>query len=228
MAVALVSRVHAGEAANENQQQVRLADQKSVNEEMQLINKSLEGLLSELAVIKREATGRLTQVKKLGLIPSGASGPSDSERVRQTKVSRFVLKRVAELETESLGMRDEMTKLFELQKKTSDASARSAAAPKLQVKQQDDEFDELPAKNGKPTSAATTTTSTTTSSTTTQAEQEQEAAQIGFDLEQLKRLGEEIGKRLDQFGKDAAKNLGELVEGIKLVFREPPKQRPKV
>lgn len=180
-----------------------------ITEEMQLINKSLEGLLSELAAIKREATGRLSQVKRAG----GLAASDNNERIRQTKVSRFVLKRVAELESESLGMRDEMNKLFELQRKT--ISARSSAKPK----QEDVDFDELPVASSHGVPSSTTTTTTTMKP----AEQEQEAAQIGFDLEQLKRLGEEIGKRLDQFGKEAAKNIGELMEGIKLVFREPKK-----
>lgn len=177
---------------------------------MQLINKSLEGLLSELAAIKREATGRLSQVK------SKLSATNDQERIRQTKVSRFVLKRVAELELESFGMRDEMARLFELQRKTLQQGGQREPHGRSGAKQEDFDFDEAPAS----TSAQAAPSATTTTSTAKPNEQE-EAAQIGFDLEKLKRLGEEIGKRLDQFGKEAAKNLGELVEGIKLVFRDP-------
>lgn len=184
---------------------------KDVSEEMQLINKSLEGLMNELAAIKREATGRLSQVRK-GALPASQN---DMERIRQQKVSRFVLKRVAELETESLGMRDEMAKLFELSKKsTEELAPRSAAG---QARQEDHDFDEPAVK---PTTQNGMSASPSTTTTTMKPDQE-EAAQIGFDLEQLKKLGEEIGKRLDQFGKEAAKNLGELMEGIKLVFREP-------
>lgn len=208
----------AAEAINNNNEDEKLKEevvQKDVSEEMSLINKSLEGLLAELAAIKREATGRLSQVRKGGVAPSSQA---DHERIRQTKVSRFVLKRVAELESESLGMRDEMIKLYELSQKTSSAAASATGRSGAQSKQEDIDFDELPASTTKKATAPTTTTTTTTSKP-----DQEEAAQIGFDLEQLKRLGEEIGKRLDQFGKDAAKNLGELMEGIKLVFREPPK-----
>lgn len=185
---------------------------KDVSEEMQLINKSLEGLMNELAAIKREATGRLSQVRK-----SGASlSQSDFERIRQQKVSRFVLKRVAELESESLGMRDEMAKLFELSKKTDG---------ELRARQEDHDFEEPATSSLKPTTqnAVPASSEPAPATSTLKPDEEKEAAQIGFDLEQLKRLGEEIGKRLDQFGKEAAKNLGELVEGIKLVFREPAK-----
>lgn len=196
------------------------SERKDVNEEMHLINKSLEGLLNELALIKREATGRLSQVK------NRVSAGSDPEHIRQTKVSRFVLKRVAELEGESLGMRDEMSKLFELQRKTQ--QAKPTMSPP-EVRQEDHDFEE-PALSQSPSSTTTTTTIPTTTVAqqqglpqTTTLKPEEEAAAIGFDLEALKKLGEEIGKRLDQFGKDAAKNLSDLLEGVKLVFREPNK-----
>lgn len=221
--VALQLQLVAGSSATEKQAtndeskvvEAPLA-RKDVSEEMQLINKSLEGLMNELAAIKREATGRLSQVRK-GALPASQN---DLERIRQQKVSRFVLKRVAELETESLGMRDEMAKLFELSKKTTEELAPRSAAAKPSVRQEDHDFDE-PATAAKPTTQNGMSASPSTTTTTTTMKPEEEAAQIGFDLEQLKKLGEEIGKRLDQFGKEAAKNLGELMEGIKLVFREP-------
>lgn len=188
---------------------------------MHLINKSLEGLLNELALIKREATGRLSQMKMNRISSSSSSGNEQSERIRQTKVSKFVLKRVAELELESMGMRDEMVRLFELQKKTSEA----AAAPPAELKQEDHDFDEPSASS--PQAPTTTTTTADHGMPATTLKPEEEAQQIGFDLEALKKLGEEIGKRVDQFGKDAAKNLSDLMEGIKLVFREPSKSQPK-
>lgn len=196
-------------------------NQTDLGEEMQSINKSLDGLLSELAVIKREATGRISQVRKSSEIGQLAASPNEIERIRQTKVSRFVLKRIAELESESLNMRDEMAKLFELSKKAT-KEADSKLDGKTQAKQ-DEDFDELPSSTtaARGTSQAETATTTTTS---TAKPAQEEAAQIGFDLEQLKKLGEEIGKRVDQFGKDAAKNLGELFDGIKLVFRAPQKK----
>lgn len=166
----------------------------NVGEEMHSITKSLEDLLGELAIIKQEANGRLSNVKN-------RASTSDQERIRQTKVSRFVLKRVAELESESLGMREELSKIFALQK--------SAAKPILRAQQKQEEHD---FDNNE--QVATT------------VQPQEEAAKIGFDVEALKKLGEEIGKRLDQFGKDAAKNLGDLLEGVKLVFREPAAKTP--
>jgi hypothetical protein len=160
---------------------------------MQLINKSLEGLLNELATIKREATGRLSQVRK-GALPTTQN---DLERIRQQKVSRFVLKRVAELESESLGVRDEMAKLFELSKKTAEELAPKSSA-QLIPRQEDHDFEEPASsstttsskpttQNGMPASPSAPTTSTTTTTTTSKPDQE-EAAQIGFDLEHLKKL----------------------------------------
>lgn len=216
----------------------RAADQrpatKDVSDEMHLINKSLEGLLSELALIKREATGRLSSVK------NRVATSDQSERIRQTKVSRFVLKRVAELELESLGMRDEMARLFELQKKTIE-SANDITRPNVSAyfmanaesKQEDHDFDDLlqPQQQATSTSTATSNTQTTGQPdgmpATTALKPDDEATAIGFDLEALKKLGEEISKRLDQFGKEAAKNLSDLIEGVKLVFREPNKNRPQ-
>jgi len=216
-------------------------EQRHLVEEMGQINRSLESLLGELAVIKREATGRLSQVrgKPVGGATSAGNEPADWERIRQTKVSRFVLKRVAELELESLGMRDEMSKLFQLQQTGSPSSSSpqsSLAGRTADSRQEDIDFDEPPTSgpqqasgsSAAPSPSGSGSSTTTTSSTTEQSTAEQqEAAQIGFDLEQLKRLGEEIGKRLDQFGKEAAKSLAELMEGIKLVFREPSKAATK-
>ena len=188
---------------------------------MSSINKSLEDLLDELAIIKRQASGRLSSVK------NRASTTNEPERIRQTKVSKFVLKRIAELETESLGMRDEMAKLFELQRNKSPAQL---AAP-IEGRQEDHDFDSEPVATATSTAAAPTTQQLgegmpSTAATTTLKPDAEEAAAIGFDLEALKRLGEEISKRVDQFGKDAAKNLGDLIEGVKLVFREPAKNQP--
>lgn len=177
---------------------------------MHLITKSLDDLLSELAVIKQEANGRLSKVKN-----RVSTASSDPEQIRQVKVSRFVLRRVAELENESLSMREELDKLFKLRSKQ-------------QGKQEDSDFDDQPQKG--PRQSSTTTTTTTAQSkpadgmpetATLKPNEQEEAAKIGFDVEALKKLGEEIGKRLDQFGKDAAKNLSDLLEGVKLVFREP-------
>lgn len=173
---------------------------------MHLITKSLEDLLAELAVIKQEANGRLNNMVK------NRASTSDQERIRQTKVSRFVLKRVAELELESLSMKEELNRLFKGTSKKSQPAANG--------KQEDHDFDDQPAntlQNGMPVTTTTTTAKPTA--------EEQEAAKLGFDMEALKRLGEELGKRLDQFGKDTAKNLGDLIEGVKLVFREPAKQQ---
>ena len=182
----------------------------NVNEEMNLITKSLEDLLGELDFLKREATGRLSNIKN-------RVSTSDHERIRQTKVSRFVLTRVAELESESLSMRNELARLFEHQKSRQAGQKEEAGQLYFaaEPKQEDLEFDE-----------PTTTTTTTPSSQSegmpaTTLKPEEEAAKIGFDMEALKKLGEEIGKRLDQFGKEAAKNIGDLIEGVKLVFREP-------
>lgn len=201
----------------EQKQQAELGLKNNVTEEMHLITKSLEDLLGELAIIKREATGRLSNVKN-------RASTSDQERIRQTKVSKFVLKRVAELESESKGMKEDLDKLFSSkQKQPSD----SRLIQRSQAKQEDSDFDEQ--------QTATSTTSqqqqqqqlTSASETTTQQsttmKPDDEAAKIGFDMEALKKLGEEIGKRLDQFGKDAAKNIADLFDGIKLVFREPSK-----
>lgn len=186
----------------------------NVNEEMHLITKSLEDLLGELAVIKQEANGRLSTVK------NRVSASSDPEQIRQVKVSRFVLRRVAELESESLSMRDELNKLFKLRLKQNQLRAYPG-----QEKQDDADFDEQPNSG----SAAVTSSAlgkpagmqAAQETTTLKPSEQEEAAKIGFDLEALKKLGEEIGKRLDQFGKDAAKNLSDLLEGVKLVFREP-------
>lgn len=219
-------------AAEQRQQQATAA---GVGEEMRQINKSLESLLSELAAIKREATGRLSQVRGKPAVSAPGGSQADSERIRQTKVSRFVLKRVAELELESMGMRDEMARLFELQRESSAAthSGDSQLGPRsAESRQEDIDFEDAQPAGGAPSTSTSLSTSMGTTSgsssppsspatTTEKTTDAQEAAQIGFDLEQLKRLGEEIGKRLDQFGKEAAKNLAELMEGIKLVFREP-------
>ena len=193
----------AAAAANQQQEQQQdLSLRQNVSEEMHLITKSLEDLLSELSIIKQEANGRLSSVKN-------RASTSDQERIRQTKVSRFVLKRVAELESESLSMRDELSKIFALQK-----VAAKPSTLRGQAKQEDD-FD---SDNNQVLAAPSTTTTT--------VQPQEEAAKIGFDVEALKKLGEEIGKRLDQFGKDAAKNLGDLIEGVKLVFREPAAKTP--
>lgn len=199
--------------------------QNSVGEEMHLITKSLEDLLGELALIKREANGRLSSVK------NRVADTSDQERIRQTKVSRFVLRRIAELESESLGMREELARLFAVTaNKTAGASQPTvySATVKLSnnnkqaTNNDDDDFfgSTTAAPSGMPASS-------TAQPSTAKPTEEEEAAKLGFDMEALKKLGEEIGKRLDQFGKDAAKNLGDLLDGVKLVFREPrPTQRP--
>lgn len=179
---------------------------------MHLITKSLDDLLGELAAIKQEANGRLSNMVK------NRASTSNQERIRQTKVSKFVLKRVAELESESLSMREELNNLF----KSGPKNDGNRVAP--QGKQEDHDFDE-PASISP---LATTTSESGMPATTTTSKptaEEQEAAKLGFDMEALKKLGEEIGKRLDQFGKDTAKNLGDLLEGVKLVFREPAKQQ---
>lgn len=200
-----------------DQQETKVKE--NVNDDMHLISKSLEDLLAELNVIKQEANGRLSSVKN-------RASTSDQERIRQTKVSRFVLKRVAELESESLLMREELSKIFALQKadkKQTVGSILIAKSPLADPEQEDHDFDEQPTTTQKSNSnegmPATTTTTTT-------APNDDEAAKLGFDMEALKKLGEEIGKRLDQFGKDAAKNLGDLFEGVKLVFREPSSKNP--
>lgn len=188
----------------------------NITEEMRLITKSLDDLLGELAVIKQEANGRLSKVKN-----RISTASSDPEQIRQVKVSRFVLRRVAELESESLSMREELDKLFKLRSKQQSQQRNSNG----QAKQEDSDFDDQPLHS------STTTTTTTAQSkpadgmpetgSTMKPNEQEEAAKIGFDVEALKKLGEEIGKRLDQFGKDAAKNLSDLLEGVKLVFREP-------
>lgn len=187
---------------------------------MKLITKSLDDLLGELAVIKQEANGRLSSVKN-----RVSSASSDPEQIRQVKVSRFVLRRVAELESESLSMRDELNKLFKLRFK-------QGQQQRQQAKQEDSDFDDQPG------STATSTTLSNSAqnkpadgalkpeTSTLKPSEQEEAAKIGFDVEALKKLGEEIGKRLDQFGKDAAKNLSDLLEGVKLVFREPGSGKP--
>lgn len=184
---------------------------------MHLITKSLEDLLSELAVIKREATGRLSNVKNRLAINN------DQERIRQTKVNRFVLKRVAELESESLNMREEFSKLFDL-------NVSSKKKQLVDSKQEDADFEQqdTPGSTTAPSNQQTSSGIMTTFQTTAKPTTDEEAAKLGFDMEALKKLGEEIGKRLDQFGKDAAKNIGDLFDGIKLVFREPPKITPKI
>lgn len=204
----------ATEQKQQQQQLLLLEDtslKQNVSEEMHLITKSLDDLLGELAAIKQEANGRLSNMVK------NRASTSNQERIRQTKVSRFVLKRVAELESESLSMREELKKLFKIEPKNNNRVA-------AQGKQEDHDFDE-PASTSP---LATTTPESGMPATTTTSKptaEEQEAAKLGFDMEALKKLGEEIGKRLDQFGKDAAKNLGDLLEGVKLVFREPAKQQ---
>lgn len=189
------------------EQKEEAVSRKNVNEDVQLITKSFEDLLEEIAIIKREAVGRLSSLR------NKASGASEPDRIRQTKVSRFVLRRVAELESESMKMRDELAKLFEFNKPTPSGSSR-------QRRQEDHDFDEASPS----TQQASSPTGMPATST---MKPEEEAAKIGFDVEALKKLGEEIGKRLDQIGKEAAKNLAELVEGVKLVFREPNKKDPK-
>lgn len=161
---------------------------------------------------------------KGGLTPLEVSSADAQERIRQTKVSKFILKRVSELESESLKMRDELDQLSRAQLKQLPKRERRSA----DSKQEDLDFDEPAA----PTTTTTTTTQAASSTTqqgmpaTTTMKPEEEAAKIGFDIEALKKLGEEIGKRLDQFGKEAAKNLGDLIEGVKLVFREPTSPKP--
>lgn len=166
--------------------------------------------MSELGTIKREAIGRLSSLKNT------ASGVSDPERIRQTKVSRFVLKRVSELENESMQMRTEFGKLFALSK------SHELSALVADRMQEDHDFEEA----SSPRTSTTSRASSTSATTTTTMKPEEEEAKIGFDVEALKKLGEEIGKRFDQFGKEAAKNLGDLIEGIKLVFREKKRKRP--
>lgn len=199
-------------ATEQKQQQQQPQNDKNseqnFSEEMHLITKSLDDLMGELTAIKQEANGRLSNMVK------NRASTSNQERIRQTKVSRFVLKRVAELESESLIMKEELNKLFKVEPKKSNRVGQ-------QGKQEDHDFDE-PALS----SLATTTSESGMPATTTKpTAEEQEAAKLGFDMEALKKLGEEIGKRLDQFGKDTAKNLGDLIEGVKLVFREPAKQQ---
>lgn len=214
-------------AQDQQQQQTAVSPKKNLSDEIQLITKSLDDLMSELSVIKREAMGRLSSVK------TGVPGPSEAEpeRIRQTKVSRFVLRRVLELETESQSMREELTKLFELGKlPILDTNTNNNIMYSSGARQEDHDFDEPPARPAKQTTISTiipgmpaAAPSTTTTTTTTTVKPDEEAEKIGFDVEALKKLGEEIGKRLDQFGKEAAKNLGDLVDGVKLVFREPKK-----
>lgn len=130
------------------------------------------------------------------------------------------------MESESLKTREEFAKLFEL----------ANSAPKLYgssglARQEDHDFEDTSSTT--PKQSASSPSSTTSTSTpnavpsTTTMKPDEEAAKIGFDVEALKKLGEEIGKRLDQFGKEAKKNLGDLIEGVKLVFREPNKRLPK-
>lgn len=200
-----------------------------VNEEIKQITKSLEVLIGELGQIKSEAFGRLSNVKNQAtqaVSSSPTANPQEQrERIRQTKVSRFVLRRVAELESESKSMRDELNKLFELSTGYTSPSLYLAGPPK--TKQEDHDFeDEQTTQVTRLTAPTTSRSSPATSeglpaSTTPAKPTADEAAQIGFDMEALKRLGEEIGKRLDQFGKEAAKNIGELIDGVKLVFRDP-------
>lgn len=194
-------------------------ERRNVSEEMQQVTKSLDDLLSELAIIKREATGRLSSVKSRPV-----PGVADPERILQTKVSKFVLKRVQELETESQLMREELSKMFELK------TGEQPSAYPIAGRQEDHDFDEATTQQGMPSSSGPSTTSGQTETTTSSANLTTESSKLGFDVEALKRLGEEISKRLDQFGRDAAKNLADLVEGVKLVFREPPggTQAPKV
>lgn len=173
-----------------------------VGDDMQQVTKSLDELLNELAIIKREATGRLSSVKS-----RLTQGAADPDKIRQTKVSKFVLKRVAELELESQSMRDELAKLAAVQKEQ-----RLLAG----ARQEDHDFAD-DSQTQAPSSSTTQQGMPSTGEPTTT-----DSSKIGFDVEALKRLGEEIGKRLDQFGREAVKNLGDLVEGVKLVFREPP------
>lgn len=197
----------------EQKQEDELVLKNNVTEEMHLITKSLEDLLGELAIIKKEATGRLSNVKN-------RASTSEQERIRQTKVSRFVLKRVAELEIESEGMKEDLNKLFSLKGKQ--PSANSKLVQHSEAKQEDLDFDEQTS-----TTSRQKETSTSEGMPATTIKPEDEAAKIGFDMEALKKLGEEIGKRLDQFGKDAAKNIADLFDGIKLVFREPKDKSTK-
>lgn len=219
---ALAAVCLAGQAVVENKQVPHAQLSNNVTEEINLITKSLDGMLDELAIIKREATGRLTKVRTSTAL---LNGDSQAERIHQTKVSKFVLSRIAELERESLGMRDVLTKML--------VGASGHKASVAMRFQEDHDFEESPTAapsttttGGASASPASTTaaigsTTPTGMPATSTAAIEEEGAKIGFDLEALKRLGEEIGKRLDQFGKDTSKNLGELLEGIKLVFREP-------
>lgn len=196
-----------------------------VNQEMKYITESLDDLIGQLSLIKQEATGRLSKYKG-GL--SSVSATDEHERIRQTKVSRFILKRVSELESESLKMRDDLAQLSKLQLKEAKQPTlvrdRRFVVP-VETKQEDLDFDELTTTTQEPSSTTQQQqgmpAQPTTTTTTTTMKPEEEAAKIGFDIEALKKLGEEIGKRLDQFGKEAAKNLGDLIEGVKLVFREP-------
>lgn len=193
-----------------------------VGEEMRYITESLDDLIGQLNLIKQEATGRLSKYKG-GLVASPADDP---ERIRQTKVSRFILRRVAELESESLKMRDDLlgqlTRVH-LKEQPQSQPKRERRWISGEAKQEDFDFDEL---NTTQEPSSTTTQQQQQGmpaqpTTTTTMKPEEEAAKIGFDIEALKKLGEEIGKRLDQFGKEAVKNLGDLIEGVKLVFREP-------
>lgn len=170
-----------------------------------LISKSLDDLLDELAAMQREASIRLKSSHDNSIQRTAA------ERIRQAKVSKFVLNRVEELQTELTLMR---TKLDEVV---------STKQSKKQVKNDDDDFGyEQPAA----VSAASSTTTTSPSSNNNSSQQE-EADKLGFDLEALKRLGEQIGQKLDQFCKDSTKSIAELIESAKLVFKEPKKQSEK-
>lgn len=172
------------------------------------MTKSLDELLGELAVIKREATGRLSSIKS-----RVSSGVADPEKIRQTKVSKFVLMRVSELELESQSMRDELAKL------TNFKQEQKAKLVLAGARQEDHDFGDEPSTQ-QPSSSTTQQGMPNTQAPSQQTSTE--SSKIGFDVEALKRLGEEIGKRLDQFGREAVKNLADLVEGVKLVFREPP------
>ena len=178
----------------------------------QLVTKSLDELTQELASIRAEARSRL----------AASNATLDAAaRIRQHKVAKFVLARVDELELESVAMRAELAKL---------AAASRAKLTSLDTNELADDNDNIAFATSTRAPAATSAAAAATSSaspqqahsSTTAAPADDAAAAAAdgpkLDVEELKKLGEQIGKKLDELAKDAAKSLAALAECVKLVL----------
>ncbi|KAG9509593.1 pncA, partial [Fragariocoptes setiger] len=88
-------------------------------QQIELVSQSLSELIGELEAIKSVASQRLINVR--------TNKVSDDERIRQSKVSRFVLSKVSELEQESSSFKLDLERMFGLHHQSNKNSHAAAA-----------------------------------------------------------------------------------------------------